>query len=566
MAGGKETPRQKMIGMMYLVLTALLALNVSKQVVAAFVTLNGKLHDSGLVIDGSTVNIYGTFDSKRAALKATKGDMKSIDFWQGKADILNKRTKSLTSHILGESNFMIQTAEGQDWVAERDENGRIVELKSLLQIQQMDNFDIPTHIFVGSEANKPNARGMAIRDSIHKYRDDIAILMATYPFNGKNYSFTPPADLSGLSEALRTANPDDTSTIAQFYRSLTIPAMVEVADGGETAKLPWSAAMFNHSPIVAAAAILTSIKLDVLNAENRAAGYFLSKVDAPTFNFNKIEPLAFARTGYINAGDSLQLRVMIAAYDSTEISKIRYGVNDSTPGNWKETSGAISLDGRTPGDYRATGVIGVREKGEITWKPWSFNYTVGKPQGTVSLPEMNVLYRGYDNKVEGAASGYPSFSLSGGGNVTISKGAKGYIAKPGSGREATINISGVAQDGTSTSLGGFKFRVQNLPKPSISLGRIASGESATSAELRAANRLFAGYPPEIPLDATFSVVNWEMSVSGAPKPIQGTGSALSGEALRLISNAQKGAMVSVSVTYREPGGTQKRQAGVYKVK
>ena len=62
MAGGKETPRQKMIGMMYLVLTALLALNVSKDIIAAFVTLNDKLETSAEVIDNTSINTYGTFD------------------------------------------------------------------------------------------------------------------------------------------------------------------------------------------------------------------------------------------------------------------------------------------------------------------------------------------------------------------------------------------------------------------------------------------------------------------------------------------------------------------------
>src|SRR5690554_8127195 len=89
---------------------------------------------------------------------------------------------------------------------------------------------------------------------------------------------------------------------------------------------------------------------------------------------------------------------------------------------------------------------------------------------------MNVLYRGYNNKVEGAASGFPTYSLSGANNVSVSKSGTGYIAKPGSGREATINIAGVAEDGSSTSLGSFKFRVANLPKPSISLGRIGRSE------------------------------------------------------------------------------------------
>ncbi|HZH87195.1 MAG TPA: hypothetical protein VFD77_07755 [Brumimicrobium sp.] len=566
MAGGKETPRQKMIGMMYLVLTALLALNVSKEIIAAFVTINDKLDDSGQVIDNATISTYGTFDSKRAAIIAQKGDLKIIDLWQGKAENLNNRTKQIIHFILSESNEMIKAVEGKDWVKDKDDKGLIIELESLLGIQAMDNYDKPTELFIGGNPMKPIARGLAILDSIHAYRNYVAEEMGNYNVGDKKFTFKAPENLEGLKEALLTANPVDTSRISQFYKAMTIPANIEVKDAGKNKLVPWPSAMFDHAPIVAAAAMFTALKLDVLNSEGSAAEFMLSKVDAPTFNFNKIEPLAFARTGYINAGDSLDLRIMIAAYDSTDHPPIKYGINDSIPANWKETTGAISVDGKSPGNYKVKGVIGVKEKGELNWKPWSFNYTVGKPSGTVSLPEMNVLYRGYDNKVEGAASGFPSYNLSGGGNVSVSKTGTGYVAKPGSGREASINISGVAEDGSSSNLGSFKFRVQNLPKPSISLGRIADGESATSGEIRASRQLFAGYPPEIPLNAKFSVVSYEVGATGSPRPAKGNGSTLTGDALRIIANTPSGGMVTIVTNYREPSGTIKRQNAVITVK
>src|SRR5690554_8090680 len=100
MAGGKETPRQKMIGMMCLVLTALLALNVSKEIIAAFVTINDKLDQSGEVIDNATITTYGTFDSKRAAIIAQKGDRNIDHVWHGKAQNLNNRTSQISHFIL----------------------------------------------------------------------------------------------------------------------------------------------------------------------------------------------------------------------------------------------------------------------------------------------------------------------------------------------------------------------------------------------------------------------------------------------------------------------------------
>ena len=566
MAGGKETPRQKMIGMMYLVLTALLALNVSKEIIAAFVTINDKLETSGQVIDNATISVYGTFDSKRAAINAEKGDTKIIDLWQEKAENLNRRTKNIISFILSESNDMITGVEGKDWIKEKDDDGRIVELESLRNIQAMDNYDKATELFIGGNPKKPIARGLAILDSIHDYRNYVAEQMANYNSGKNKYTFTSPDDISGLREAMQTANPDDTMRIAQYYKAMTIPEIVDVSNAGKIESMPWPSAMFDHAPVVAAAAMFTALKLDVLNSESKAAEFMLSKVDAPIFVFNKIQPLAFARTGYVNAGDSLDLNVMIAATDTTDIAPLRYGINDSVPGNWKATTGAIKLDVNSPGNYHVTGTIGVKEKGETVPKRWDFRYTVGKPSGTVSLPQMNVLYRGYPNQVEGAASGFPDYSLSGAGNVSLKRAAKGYIATPGNGRDASINISGIAADGSSSNLGSFPFRVMDLPKPSISLGRIADGESATSAQIRSSRQLFAGYPPEIPLEASFSVVSWEISASGAPRPEKGTGSNLSGGALRIMSNAVSGSLITVVTSYKEPSGKIKRQNAVFSVK
>jgi gliding motility-associated protein GldM len=346
---------------------------------------------------------------------------------------------------------------------------------------------------------------------------------------------------------------------------MTIPEMVEVKDGGTTKMVPWPSAMFDHAPIVAAAAMLTAVKVDILNAESLAAEFMLSKVDAPTFNFNKIEPLAFARTGYINPGDSLDLKVMIAAYDSTDIPPIRYGINDSIPENWKETSGSIPLKGESSGQFSVKGSIGVKEKGQLTWKPWEFNYTVGAPSGAVSLPEMNVLYRGYDNKVVGAVSGYVDYKLSG-SNVSLSKSGDKWIAKPGNGREAKINLTGIAEDGSSANVGTFDFRVRDLPKPTIKLGSVWDGEKVNAATIKAMNRLFAQYPPEIPLEAQFSITSYEIVVSGAPRSAKGTGASLNGDAMGLLKQVRGGATITIMTDFRGPDGRTKRKNAVIQVK
>jgi hypothetical protein len=559
MAGGKETPRQKMIGMMYLVLTALLALNVSKEIIIAFVTLNNKLEDSRVLVANNAGAAYDGFKSKEIALQTTKSDMTTLIFWKGRANNLQKESAKLVGTILGHSNAMIGKSEGgADWVATRDADNNISSLKPLNELQKMDDYDTPSNYFIGSDINTPKGEGPNLIKSLHDYRDKITVEMGNYESDGKKWSFKAPKDPSGLKDALKTCNPVDTSKIRQVYELLSQPDTKETNYGGKISTLPYVSVLFYHTPIVAACAMLTAMTVDVKSAEATVAEFFLSKVDAPSFNFNKIEPMAFARTGYLNQGDTMSLRVMIAAYDSTETPRILY--------NGTEYNGPIPVKASgTPGIQKMTGVIYVKERGQEVPKPWNYTYSIGKPTGAVSLPEMFVLYRDYANKVVGAASGYPDYKLVGTSNVTLTKSGAEYVASPGQGREATISIQGVSPDGKSANLGSFQFRVRNLPKPNVYLGSCEDGGAYAKATIGAQTRLFAKYGDDITLVANFTVTNWEVNVTGAPRPESGTGPALSPAALGLIKQARPGNTITIMTTVLMPGGKTRKSGASFKV-
>ncbi len=581
MAGGKETPRQKMIGMMYLVLTALLALNVSKEIITAFVTINDKLDVSGEIVQQGTRSSFGDFQSKRLGIEQQGNDpaaIEAFEFWYNKARKAQHRKYQIVHHILSESNEMIKAAEKEDWIAEtfKDENTGeefIIELRSLHEINSMDNYDIPTNMFIGGNPQQPIQRGLNLRDSIIAFRDYITKEMGTYTLGDDSFFFEAPADTSMLEEALQSVNPEgtDREAIRRVYNALSVPEKISVRHGGRNVDMPWPSVMFDHAPIVAAAAMLTALKVDVLTAESQAIDFFLSKIDAPSFNFNKIEPLAFSQTSYINRGDSIGLQVMVAAYDSMKPMKLRYWINDSLKKDENmlkfegETGDKLMLKDMPSGNHVVFGNTAVEIKGKEEWVPWTFNFAVGEPSGTVSLPEMNVLYRGYNNKVTGAASGYPSFKLAGTSNVSLRQSGNDYIASPGSGRTATISISGVAEDGTTASLGSFEFRVQPMPKPTIRWGSLWDGDGAPMATLRSSNRIAAMYPPEIPLEAQFSIVDWEVQVQGAPRNIEGRGSTLSEAAMSTIRQAPRGSLITLSTTYKGPAGPPQRRNASFKV-
>lgn len=567
MAGGKETPRQKMIGMMYLVLTALLALNVAKEVIAAFITINDKVDASGMLIHANSEGLYAQFDQKRAALKAKGGNLKTLELWQNKSIELKKETATAVSFLLGESNDMITEVEGEDWIKTKDDDGNIVELKSLMNIKAMDNYDVPTNFFIGGNPEKPKQRGLDIPKKIHEYRDAIAVKMATYKEKDKSYTFTPPTSIEGLQEALSTVNPEDSAKIREFYTSITLPEKLKLNDDGNIKEMPWPSVMFDHAPVVAAAAMFTTLKVDLKNAELIAAEFMLSKVNAPLFNFNKIDAMPFAKAGYMNLGDSMDLRVMIAAYDTNEVSIIKYGIDgDTIPENWKTTTGRINLTASSPGQHLVKGVIGITEKSETVYKPWEFSYSVGKPSGTISNPDMNVLYRNYDNKLVGAASGYQNYKLTGSG-VSLTKSGEMYIAKPGAARTCSVSISGISADGTSASLGTYTYRVENVPKPNLYLGSIEESTKSTSSAISAQTRLFAKFPEGIPLDGSkYKVVSYSVEVSGMPGMVRGNGNVLNDAAKSRIRQARQGSVVTISTSVKYGSGPARRKIGTFIVK
>lgn len=571
MAGGKETPRQKMIGMMYLVLTALLALNVSKQIVTAFITLNDKIDRSASSLDGRIDNTYLQFDQKGATLRADGSNLNKFNLWSSRAEELKKSSSELVGFLLGECNEMIKLAEGEDWIESKDESGNITRLKSLENVQNMDNYDIPTNLFVGGNPSNPSARGVEIVNRIHGFRNRIAELMGSYTDGAKTWSFKSPDKIENLSQALKTANPDDTSSIAQFYSALTIPDFLRAH--GEESDLPWVSVTFDHAPIVAAAAMFTSLKLDVKNAQALACEYMLQKIDVVPFIFNKIDPLAFSSTGYINQGDSLNLNILIAAYDTNEVSKVRWGMDADTANRdtWKETVGGISLAGSQPGVHKIKGEIGVKERGKLAWKPWEFSYTVGQPMGVVAQPEMRIFYWGYSNQIEGTASGFPTekISLSGTGCRLESKGNGKYVVRVERGtRTARVTVSGENADGSKTGLGTFDYVCKPLPKATIYFGRAENGGSITLTEARSVRKIRVALAPEVPLTGVnYKIKSGKLFLTGGA---QGEGKiledgVLDSKAISMVAQA-KDKYVIAEVTYSDPSGITRTEPMTFFVK
>ena len=141
MGGGKETPRQKMVGLMYLVLMALLAMNVSKEIINAFVTLNNKLESSIEQVESFNTNLSGELATKLATLKATGAppdELAMVEFHKNTNDKIVDLTRKMCNDIVKRNLFLL--------IAAADPGVQFEEFKDIEMAIVNDDADAKTRL------------------------------------------------------------------------------------------------------------------------------------------------------------------------------------------------------------------------------------------------------------------------------------------------------------------------------------------------------------------------------------------------------------------------------------
>ena len=578
--GGKETPRQKMIGMMYLVLLALLAMNVSKEIINAFVMLNNKMDKSITQVEKGNNSIEQDFENALSTLKAAqKPNPKEIDRVEklkAKNEIARKLVQTAANTIvLQQERMLLEASQGPGSTREalagimvEDGNGgeRQLEyikkddkgywhLQDLSTYGKKDEYDTPTRLFVGDDHAKTTENGQMVLDAFEHLRDSLLILVSSHESkpdkDGKiiNYSFDPslierpsfkstPDEFKAfeekidelLTEQVKSKKIDkaDEKVLHDVIVRLTLPE--KTLNHGE--EYPFLAGIFDHAPIVGAAAAMTSMRGDFLGVETIVSQHFAKDINVVPFAFNKIEPLAFSSTSYINQGDSLSLKVMIAAYDSSKTTELKYWMDDTiqfrTPEEDRDTSQMLRFTKKptefgkqlnisgSVGDHLLTGLIAVESATEgKKWKPFKFNYSVGAPNAAVSAADLQVLYRAWNNKIKVSASGYKPESVKvscNGCRITPKPDKDGfYTATTLSGsrsKECFISVSATDDNGANVELAKERFRIFPLPKPTVYFGGKAGG-SIKKVQAAQVKKLVAKLG-DSPLDVPYEVTQFTM--------------------------------------------------------
>ena len=451
MSGVKLTPRQKMINMMYLVLTAILALNVSAEVLNAFKTVNDGIANSNASLQSKHADTYAVLSKQyeKDSLKAKEAFVKAQ-----KAKELSSRLYSLLDQYKSQ---MIKEAGGIDAA-----NGKI---------KRDDDIDIPTRLFVenGGKAGKD------LKLQIEMTRSEL---------------------LSLLSASER----------ADAEKSL--PLKTEAVAKDKT----WEYAKFNQVPVVAAVTLLSKYQNDLLSAESHIIETLFGDIDRDKHKVDKMAAMVMSPSNFVLQGEPYKADVMVAAYSSTQHPEVFLGQFNSSikkdeHGNYAMLTsnsdalplsnpqkievdggtGKIIMPGNAIGDKKYTGVVRVKAPGEgYEFYPFDGEYQVAPKTAVVSPKMMNVMYIGLDNSV---AISVPGVAAS---DVSATLDGKGNLIKNADGSyNAKVTAPGIAKvivkakvNGHEMVMGTQEFRVKTVPSPVSMLDGVYEGGKLALSKMK----------------------------------------------------------------------------------
>lgn len=534
MAGGKETPRQKMIGMMYLVLTALLAMNVSKDILDAFVIINDGIEVTNANFMNKNQFTYNLFE------KAKANDPEKVKKFYDKAFRAKGLADELYDHIDGLKKVLIARTAGFQTVEEVPDDS-LFELKN---VDSKDNYDIPTNILIGGAPSSPKEgenTANELKQKMEGFKEDLLFL------------FDDPAERETMQLGLETA---DFGVVNGTFES-------------------WETGMFDHVPLAAVITAMSKIQSDIRNAEADIIKALYRNISADDFKFDTLAAKVIPQSTYVIQGDSFRADVFVAAFSTTQDPRMRMASEFDEEGNPVYDSfetldsanvtlnngmATYALPASSEGLKEWGGVIQIKAP-DGTWASYTVpkqTYTVAKPALVVSPTAMNVFYRGLDNPVEVSVPGVPTEALEVSISNLESKSGSGgnYKLRPGRGQDCVVTVSAEI-NGKKQNFGKKEFRVKNVPDPKPYFGGKTGSDNIPARDLLAAQGVIAKME-NFEFDLRFEVVSYTISATVRGNVVESPcrGAALSSDARTIIRELKSGQKLYIEkIKAKGPDGT-----------
>ncbi|WP_370101669.1 gliding motility protein GldM [Xanthomarina gelatinilytica] len=489
MAGGKLSARQKMINLMYLVFIAMLALNMSKEVLSAFGLMNEKLTESNQAATERNEAFMQGLAEKVSEQPAKYQPLKA------QADQISTLANNFNSYLEELKGKMTATVDDpQDY-------------------EVMDKGDYLDNNFFKGDKLKPE--GQEFLNQIKTFREGVIEVLSQNP------------DMASIAEDVKDKFETDPVTNR---------------DGN---KVDWLDYHYKGFPLVASLTKMTQLQADVKTTESEVLSSMLAgklKVEASLTNFDAI--VVPDKTAFFS-GENFTGRIILGKNDKTLKA-------DKVVINGQELPAESMQAGQTLLDFPA-GAVGEREiEGEFQFKegdsiisiPVKSTYAVvPKPNSaTISADKMNVVYRGVANPMTISFAGISDNNVSASApGLSKGSGVGKYVMNPGSGREVTINVTGTLPDGSKVS-DKATFRIKDIPKPT---GTISGQDGVVklprnSVEIATIGAMLDDFDFELPIQVT----SFKIKVPGQPS-VDVNGTKLNSQAKNSLRKARRGDAVQI---------------------
>lgn len=514
MSGAKncpETPRQKMIGMMYLVLTAMLALNVAAEILNGYKMVNSSLVDS---ISTTESRVRGLISSMEYMNE--QNPLKTKE-WLDKTYVVRDECDKMYKMLQDFKEGIILAADGDELTKAKAEAGKDFDLNKYA-ISKPDNLDgASNYAELNTYETSKSGRGADLQKAIQEYRKFVEKMFDNDPVKTKVYEIMFKTDKIWSDHAKDSVD--------------------------------WVVGTFESMPAIAAVTMIAKYQSDVRLTEEALIQYFRTKTDAGDMRVNKILARVIPDSKVVMQGGKYHAEIALMAVDTTKVPE--YYVN----GQRLDTC-FIDRPAGGVGDVKFEGEIVVTNaEGERQSYKFESEYSVAPPNATIANEEMNVVYRGYNNIMQIAVPGISSTKINvSAAGASFTRNGENWICRvEGGAAEITINVTANA-DGKTTSMGSKSFRVRTLPTPTAFI-KLANGDLWSADKGGVKKNAFDGatvvaeYGESENLKANFTVKSFQLSVSdgrGGYRKLGSNGNKFSDAQLQQIKNMKSGSPLSLS--------------------
>ncbi|WP_281235120.1 gliding motility protein GldM [Flavobacterium gelatinilyticum] len=489
MAGGKLTPRQKMINLMYLVFIAMLAMNVSKEVISAFGLMNEKFEAANATSITTNEGLLTSLDQKAAE---AKGEFAKAAETAHKVQAISKEFYDFIAGLKAQSikGFEVEKETGK------------------LPYESMDRGDNIDDWFTGDGYT---AKGNSIIAAIEKYKSNLKAALGT----DKKYA-------SIISEVEKKFDVSDVKN-------------------KEGIKEKYLAYHFKGFPAIASAAKLSTWQNDVKKTEADVYNSALGKAAVAAASYSNYQAIVVLDKNAYFQGEKVTGKVVLGRYDeNTKPESVTGAVLDAATGQAK-----INLTAGSVGEQNINGQFNFIEDNKKINLPFKGTYVVvPRPNSaTISADKMNVVYRGVVNPISISFAGVDANKINASAPGLSSAGKPGkYNMNPGQGTEATISVTGTLPNGDKVT-DKKTFRIKGIPGPTGTIrGEMGVVKGPKSnLEIATIGAKLLDFDFEVGLD----VVGFNMKIAGQPTVVV-TGNKMNAQCKSVLARAGKGDQVTIS--------------------